>query len=107
MRVLYSGGTICSFETLQRLVLLADEVAFMDRPSVMVGNFGTVGRASEFRQFRIDDTPVKFSIHAPPEGARKDLYLRYIYADLKNPHFIRTVLDGLKADITFQGRLVQ
>lgn len=107
MRVLYSGGTICSFETLQRLVLLADEIAFMDRPSVMVGNFGTVGRESEFRQFRIDDAPIKFSIHAPPEGPRKDLYLRYVDADLKNTHFIRTVLDGLKADGTFQRRLVQ
>lgn len=107
MRVLYSGGTFCSFETLQRLVLLADEIAFMDRPSVMVGNFGTVGRDSEFRQFRIKDTPVKFSIHTPPDGEKKDLYLRYIEADLKDANFIRIVLDGLKADVTFQRRLIQ
>ena len=60
MRVLYSGGTICSIETLKRLVLLADEIAFMDRPSVAFGNFGTVGRDSEFRQFRFDDAPVFF-----------------------------------------------
>jgi hypothetical protein len=107
MRVLYSGGTICSFETLKRLVLLADEIAFMDRPSVMVGNFGTVGRDSEFRQFRIDDAPVSFSVHAPPDGQKKDLYLRYIEADLKDANFIRIVLDGLKNDETFQRRLVQ
>ena len=107
MRVLYSGGTICCFETLQRLVLLADEIAFMDRPSVMVGNFGTVGRASEFRQFRIEDAPVMFSTHAPPDGEKKDLYLRYIEADLKDDNFVRIVLDGLKADIIFQRRLVQ
>lgn len=107
MRVLYSGGTICSFETLQRLVLLADEIAFMDRPSVMVGNFGTVGRDSEFRKFRIDDAPVSFSIHAPPDGQKKDLYLRYIEADLKDANFIRIVLNGLKNDATFQRRLVQ
>jgi hypothetical protein len=107
MRVLYSGGTICSFETLQRLVLLADEIAFMDRPSVMVGNFGTVGRDSEFRRFRIKDRPVAFSIHAPPDGEKKNLYLRYIEADLKDANFIRVVLDGLKADVTFQRRLVQ
>lgn len=107
MRVLYSGGTICSFETLQRLVLLADEIAFMDRPSVMVGNFGTVGYDSEFRQLRLEDAPVTFSIHAPPDGEKKDLYLRYIEADLKDANFIRIVLDGLKADVTFQRRLVQ
>jgi hypothetical protein len=107
MRVLYSGGTICSYETLQRLVLLADEIAFMDRPSVMVGKIGTVGRDSEFRQFLIEDAPVAFSIHAPPDGEKKDLYLRYIEADLKDANFVRIVLDGLKADVTFQRRLVQ
>lgn len=107
MRVLYSGGTICSFETLKRLVLLADEIAFMDRPSVMVGSFGTVGRDSEFRQFHIEDAPVNFSVYAPPNGEKKDLYLRYIEADLRDANFVRIVLDGLKADITFQRRLVQ
>lgn len=79
----------------------------MDRPSVMVGNFGTVGRVSEFRQFRIEEAPVTFSIHAPPDGEKKDLYLRYIEADLKDNNFVRIVLDGLKADVTFQRRLVQ
>ena len=107
MRVLYSGGTICSFETLQRLILLADEIAFMDRPSVRVGNFGTIGQASEFRQFRIEDSPVTFSIHAAPDGEKKDLYLRYIEADLNDANFIRIVLDGLKTNITFQRRLIQ
>jgi hypothetical protein len=107
MRVLYSGGTFCSFETLQRLVLLADEIAFMDRPSVRVGNFGTVGRVSEFRQFRIEDSPVTFAIHDAPDGEKKDLYLRYIEADLNDANFIRIVLDGLKANITFQRRLIQ
>jgi hypothetical protein len=107
MRVLYSGGTICSFETLQRLVLLADEIAFMDRPSVSIGNFGTVGQASEFRQFRIEDSPVTFSVHAAPDGEKKDLYLRYIEADLNDTNFIRIVIDGLKANIMFQRRLIQ
>lgn len=107
MRVIYSGGTFCSFETLQRLVLLADEIAFMDRPSVRFGNFGTVGRDSEFRRFQVEDAPIKFTVLAPPEGPKTDLYLRYLEADLMNPTFIRTVLDGLKSDLTFQRRLVQ
>lgn len=107
MRVLYSGGTICSFETLQRLVLLADEVAFMDRPSVSIGNFGTIGQESEFRRFRTADSPVKFSVYEPPAGQSRDLYLHYIEADLRNPHFIRVVLDGLRSDVTFQRRLIQ
>lgn len=107
MRVLYSGGTICSFKTLQRLILLADEIGFMDRPSVIVGNFGTIGRDSEFREFRLENSPIAFSVHAQPEGRSDVLYLRYIEADLRDVNFIRIVLDGLKADVTFQGRLLQ
>jgi hypothetical protein len=106
MRVVYSGGTICSFQTLQRLVLLADEIAFMDRPSVFFGNFGTVGRDSEFRRFQLSDTPVKFSVHAPPSGPAAQLYKSYVEADLRNPQFIRTVIDGLKNDEIFRGRLI-
>jgi hypothetical protein len=107
MRVLYSGGTICSFDTLKRLILLADEIAFMDRPSVTMGKFGTIGCDSEFRQFRIDDAPISFSVHAPPDGQKKDLYLRYIEADLKDTNFIRIVIDGMKNDETFRRRLIQ
>ena len=107
MRVVYSGGTICTFETLKRLVLLADEIAFMDRPSVSVGSFGTVGCESEFRRFRLDEGPVTFSVHAPPDRQKKDLYLRYIEADLKDSNFVRVVLDGLKSSLTFQNRLIQ
>lgn len=107
MRVLYSGGTFCSFVTLKRLVLLADEIAFMDRPSVTLGSFGTVGHESEFRQLRTEDSPILFSVHAPPAGQEKDLYLRYIEADLKDNDFIRIVIDGLKSDEIFRRRLVQ
>ena len=73
----------------------------------MVGNFGTVGRESEFRRFRIEDGPITFSIHSPPDGEKKGLYLHYIEADLKDANFVRIVLDGLKTDVVFQRRLVQ
>lgn len=106
MRVVYSGGTICSFETLQRLVLLADEIAFMDRSSVTFGSFGTIGRESEFRRFNTGETPIKFSVFSPPSGPASTLYRQYVEADLKNPEFIRTILYGLRADAIFQGRLI-
>ena len=83
MRVLYSGGTICNFQTLQRLALLADEVGFMDRPSVTFGKFGTVGMASEFRRIDTTGSAVRFSVHEPPAGPASELYLRYVDADLK------------------------
>lgn len=107
MRVLYSGGTICSLETMKRLVLLADEIAFMDRPSVKFENFGTVGQESEFRQAQIESTPISFSVHSPSDGPARDLYRQYIQTDLKDANFIRIVIDALKSDDTFRHRLVQ
>jgi hypothetical protein len=107
MRVIYSGGTICSFQTLQRLILLADEIGFMDRPSVTFGNFGTVGVDSEFRRVTTQDTPIQFSIFAPPSGPANDLYKRYLESDLRDPTFIRIVLDGIKSDLLFRSRLIQ
>lgn len=107
MRILYSGGTFCNLETFKRLLLLADEIAFMDRPSITFGTHGTVGYASEFRKFNTTEAPIKFSVHAPPSGPVNNLYARYLEADLENPQFVRTVIDGLKVDSTFQNRLIQ
>jgi hypothetical protein len=107
MRVIYSGGTMCSFETLQRLILLADEIAFMDRPSVTFGNFGTVGADSAFRRFDTADAPIQFSVWAPPSGPASELYRRYVESDLQDAAFIRTVLDGIKSDPLFRSRVIQ
>lgn len=107
MRVIYSGGTFCSFETLQRLILLADEIAFMDRPSVTFGNFGTVGADSAFRRFDTGDAPIQFSVWAPPSGPANELYRRYVESDLQDAAFIHTVLDGIKNDPLFRSRVIQ
>lgn len=107
MRVIYSGGTMCSFETLQRLILLADEIAFMDRPSVTFGSFGTIGADSAFRRFDTAGAPIQFSVWAPPSGPANELYRRYVESDLQDAAFIRTVLDGIKHDPIFRRRVIQ
>lgn len=107
MRVLYAGGSICSLPTLKRLVLLADEIGFLDRPSVTFGNWGLVGHASEARRFPSDDTPINFSVYSPPSGPVGQLYERYISADLANPRFRASFLEGLQSDQTFQQRFLQ
>ena len=107
MRVLFAGGTICNYNTLQRLVLIANEIGFMDRPSVTFGDWGTVGRDSEFRRFTTADAPIGFSVHAPPSGSAGKLYKKYIDADLSNPRFVQTFLDGLRNDPIFQARFIQ
>ena len=105
MRVLVSGSDFPDLETFKRLILLADEVAFMDRPSVMFGNWGTIGRDSNIRQFKVDDSPIVISVHRPPQSDH-DLYERYVLADLKNPSFLQAVFDGL-SDRRFANKLIQ
>ena len=78
MRVVVIGSRLPDFRTFQRLLLVANEIGFLDRPSVMFGEhetdgqWGTVGWASDIRKFTIDeDAPVKLSAHETPYGARK------------------------------------
>jgi hypothetical protein len=86
MKVVYFGESLCSFETLQRLVLIADEIAFLDRPSVAFGNWGTVGEQSPARQFEVpSDSPVGIHVFSPPWGPSEHYYQRYVEADLANP----------------------
>ncbi len=107
MKVLYSGGTICGLQTLRRLVLIADEIGFMDRPSVTFHDWGTIGRSSEFRRFNTKDAPITFTVHESPSGPANELYGAYISADLKNPAFIGTFLEGLANDEIFRTRFIQ
>ena len=107
MKVLYAGGTSCDYRTLQRLILIADEIAFMDRPSVTFGDWGTIGTDSEFRKINTAGAPIKFDVHAPPSGPASRLYQSYIEADLKSPHFISAFFDGLTNNQKFQSRFIQ
>ncbi len=106
MRVLYSGGSDCDQQTLKRLLLLADEIAFMDRPSVTFSNWGTVGTASPMRQYTTGIEEVRFSVHAPPSGPVLPVYQGYIEADLRNPEFRAILLDGLSTSDAFARKLI-
>ena len=77
MRVVVIGSRLPDFRTFQRLLLVANEIGFLDRPSVMFGEhetdgqWGTVGWASDIRKFTIDeDAPVKLSAHEDPVRTR-------------------------------------
>lgn len=106
MKVLFAGGTFCEYQTLQRLVLIADEIAFMDRPSVTFGNWGTIGRDSKIRQYDTKNLPIIFSAHSPPSGPVTELYSHYIEADLANPRLIAIFLEGLSCNPTFTGKFI-
>ncbi|HUV05130.1 MAG TPA: hypothetical protein VMX94_08480 [Armatimonadota bacterium] len=110
MRLLYTGSHECAFPSFKRLLMVADEIVFMDRPSVKVGKWGTVGTASPLRHWvdAFAGQPVKLSVERPPlEGPADDLFLHYIHADLDDPEFRRVFLTGLANDDLFRNKFIQ
>jgi len=107
MKLLYFGRSACSADTLARLFLLGSELCFLDRPSVTFGDWGTIGHESQLRRFSSDGLPVKVSIFKPPSGPAQGFYLPYIEADLQNPEFVQTVLNGIAGDKEFAEKLIQ
>ena len=107
MKVLFSGDTFCDLATFKRLVLIADEIGFMDRPSITFKEWGTIGRDSEIRSYQTSGLPILLSAHSPPSGPVTELYSRYIEADLKNRDFIKMFLEGLAADPRFACKFIK
>lgn len=106
MKLLYCGDSSCDESTFKRLLLVGSELAFMDRPSVVFGSWGTVGHDSIFRRFDTAGEPVTISVHEPPSGPARDLYEPYAIADFTNPQFVSTCLEGLR-DPAFASKFIQ
>jgi len=106
MRLLVTGSQVPDLPAFKRLLLVAEEVAFLDRPSVTFQDWGTIGRASDIRRFKVDDLPVSITAHEPPSGPAEGLYQPYISADLGNPRFLQEIFDGLHDD-SFAWRFIQ
>jgi hypothetical protein len=107
LRLLYTPAPMCSEETLKRLMLVGNQLDFMDRPSVTLGDAGTIGIASPMRQLNTKGEPVTVQVYAPPSGPASQLYERYIEADLRNSAFISTVLEGLRDSESFASMILQ
>lgn len=107
MKLLYGGGSGCDVPTLKRLLLVGTELSFMDRPSVVFRNSGTVGHASAFRQFNFDKAPVPVSVYEPPRRKTQEIYQPYAEADFANPEFAQTILDGIRNDPAFRAKFLQ
>jgi hypothetical protein len=61
MRLLFTGSFLPPEATFMRLLLVADEIAVMDRPSINFGDWGTVGSTSPMRSWipAFAETPVR------------------------------------------------
>lgn len=107
MKVVYCGAEFCTEDTFKRLVLVADEIAFLDRPSVAFGQWGTVGQPSPARQLVApDDSPVQVKVVSPPAGPAEKFYQKYLEADLGNHSFVSSFLDGLRDSEAFARKFV-
>lgn len=108
MKLLYCGGPSCDEATFKRLLIIAEHIAFMDRPSVTFGHWGTVGVQSPMRAFvdSMATTPTPLSVYTPPSGPAKRLYERYITTDLSDLEFRRVVLSGLASDESFACKII-
>ncbi len=104
MRVNYAGGPLCSEATFKRLLLLANEIAFCDRPSVMFDNWGTVGVPTPLRFRTANGDPIQFRVYEPQARSLSNLYQSFVHRDLLDPNVRRIVLEGLRHDAVFAER---
>ncbi|MCH7915012.1 MAG: hypothetical protein IH856_18600 [Deltaproteobacteria bacterium] len=107
MKLLYSGDTFCDQPIFKRLLVVAEELHFMDRPSVTFKNWGTVGQHSLVRRIDFSGSPVPISAIAPPSGPSEGLYSPYIETDINNPEFVAAVFEGFQNSDTFASKFIQ
>jgi hypothetical protein len=108
--VLYYPDFWIDFTTLQKAILLFDELHFIDRPAIMFGSqFGLVGCASPLRQyeqsFRKEGVP--FYVHGAPQGPISDEWYEQIRADVNDLQFLQNFQNGLKNSRTFRDLQIQ
>ena len=107
MKLLYSGEEFCDEPVLKRMLIVAEEIHFMDRPSVTFGSWGTIGHDSYARKINWEGSPVLIDVFKPPSGPAKNLYSPYIEADINNPIFAQIVLDGFRSSEEFASKFIQ
>lgn len=107
MKLLYSGEEFCDQPILKRLLVVAEEIHFMDRPSVTFKNWGTVGSDSYARRIDWSGSPVLIDVYKPPSGPAQGLYEPYIEADINNPHFAQIVFEGFRESDEFARKFIQ
>jgi hypothetical protein len=92
VKLLYADRFICDEDTFKRFLLVADSIAFMDRPALTFRNCGTIGQRSPIRQARLDG-PVGLIVYEPPSGPVDGALKAFIASDLENDKF-RTLIRG-------------
>lgn len=105
MKLIYADDPDVDEFTFKRLMLLGNELTFVERPSIQLAeNFGTVGAtpnvAGLLTQF--EGSAIGLHVGKPPTTVfSSEFYNKYFEIDLRNPSFIKTVLDALASNQTW------
>ena len=107
MKLLYCGKEFCDELVLKRMLVVAEEIHFMDRPSVGFKNWGTIGHESYARRIDWSCFPVLIDVFTPPSGPAERLYAPFVEADINNPIFAQIVLEGFRSSDEFASKFIQ
>jgi hypothetical protein len=108
VNVFYYPSMIADEMTLKKAILLFDELHFIDRPSFMFGNFGTIGTASPLRAYEksFRENGVPLYVHSPRDGAVHGEFLEEVTADVNDPEFLKRFQQGLKKSLIFRDQQI-
>ncbi len=100
MKLTFSDAPSIDELTFKRLLLLGDDLLFVERPSIQLAdNYGTVGMPSGMRGLitQFEGSPIKLIVDEPPNSTfNSNFYIKYFEKDLLNPEFIQTIFDGIE-----------
>lgn len=90
-------------------MIIGEELAFMDRPSVTIGGWTMIGINSPLRQFEpaMQGTQPSLKVYTPPVGPISPLHEEYVRRDLANPAFREIFLRGLRTSDDFAAKFLQ
>lgn len=104
----YYPSMVAEQATLKKAILLFDEIHFIDRPSFMFGNFGTVGCNSPMRQVEqsFRDEGVPLYVHQPRGGPVMGEFLEQVKSDINDIEFLRCFQQGLDSSLVFRNQQI-
>jgi len=105
MKLIYADSPEVDEFTFKRLMLLGSDLTFVERPSIQLAeNFGTVGVPTNVTGLmpQFEGSAISLRIGKPPTSVfASDFYNKYFEIDLRNPAFIKIVLDALATNQTW------
>jgi hypothetical protein len=104
MKLIYADDPDVDEFTFKRLMLLGNELTFVERPSILLAeNFGTGGVIPNVASLepQFDGSAISLRIGRPPSTVfASAFYNKYFEIDLRNPTFVKLVLDALATNQT-------